>query len=90
MTAPALETIIAAAVQYGATISLPPPARHGTILTTMSTQMHLDAMVPPFCQGFITSAGRFVNRIEAFEVAWRAGQLDETKKGPELFSEDLW
>lgn len=43
-------------------------------------------------QGFLTNKGRFVNRKEAFEIAWKAGQLDSDINSPEgtLFSEDLY
>ena len=42
-------------------------------------------------QGFYTSKGRFVNRIEGMEIAYVAGQVDdETYKHKKLFSEDLY
>lgn len=42
-------------------------------------------------QGFITSNARFVNREEAAEIAFNAGQVDEdVKKRGKLFSEDLY
>lgn len=90
MKPPALptETIVAAAVYHGCVMSLPSPARHHTILQS------LDAMgIDPsqiYNQGFLTSTGRYVNRVEAYGVAWKAGQLARDKKGPQLFSEDLW
>jgi hypothetical protein len=83
--------IVAAAIFHGATISLPPPARHHTVLQTMSIVMGVDAIqVRPENEGFLTSDGRFVNRVEAYYIAWRAGQLKEGKQVPELYSEDLW
>lgn len=83
--------IVAAAIFHGATISLPPPARHFTVLQTMSLVMGVDAVqVLPQNEGFLTSDGRFVNRVEGYYVAWRAGQLKDSKPVPELFSEDLW
>lgn len=85
------EKITAAAVLHGAAISLPPPARHHTILQTMDLQMHIDTTtVLPTAQGFVTSEGRFVNRVEAYYIAWSAGQLKEPKQTPTLYSEDLW
>ncbi len=39
-------------------------------------------------QGFVTSAGRFVSRKEAAEIAFAAGQIEEEKDI--LFSEDVW
>ena len=89
MTAP--ERIIAAAVQLGATISLPPPARHHTIIQTMDAEMGIDGtLAAPQTQGFITSTGRFVNRVEAYYIAHKAGQIISETKGPQLYSEDLW
>ncbi|WP_327210328.1 hypothetical protein [Rhizobium leguminosarum] len=83
--------IVAAAIFHGATISLPPPARHHTVLQTMSIVMGVDAIqVRPENEGLLTSDGRFVNRVEAYYIAWRAGQLKDAKQIPELYSEDLW
>jgi hypothetical protein len=85
------ERIIAAAIFFGGIVSLPPPARHHTIIQTMDRGMHLDgAAVLPQMQGFITSTGRYVNRVEAYYLAYSAGQLISETKGPELYSEDLW
>lgn len=42
-------------------------------------------------QGFITNKDRFVDRIEASEIAFLAGQIRERTKHPQgLFSEDLY
>jgi len=85
------ERIAAAAVYFGAIVSLPPPARHHTIIQTMDQTMGLNgsAMIPQ-CQGFVTSTGRYVNRVEAYGIAWRAKQIISDSKGPSLYSEDLW
>jgi len=39
-------------------------------------------------QGFLTSRGRFVDRVEGMAIARAAGQTDSEKSG--LFSEDLY
>lgn len=84
------EIIVAAAVYHGCVISLPRPARHHTILHTLDA-MGIDAIkIHGDNQGFITSEGRYVNRVEAFGIAYRAKQLITNSKGPQLFSEDLW
>lgn len=93
------ERIVAAAVQYrGITLSLQPPARHHTILQTMDILVGIsqDELHSSY-QGFLTSEGRYVNRVEAFYIAFKAGQLTDPDKaaqkaikGPELYSEDLW
>jgi len=70
------ERIIAAAINFGAIITLPPPARHHTILQSMDLEMGLEgANMIPQSQGFITDSGRYVNRIEAFYIAQAAGQI---------------
>lgn len=89
------ETIIAAAIHAGGIISLPPPARHHTILQTMSLVMGLDAtqLGVPENQGFLTSTGRYVGRVEGFHIAQKAGQIihkSGNKDEPTLYSEDMW
>lgn len=87
-----VEHIVAAAVQIeGITISLPQPARHSTVLACVSYT--LDLKPGREVQGFLTSTGRFVNRIQARHIADIAGQKPGRSGGrdnPELFSEDLW
>ena len=42
-------------------------------------------------QGFITNKGRFVDRKEAYKIAYAAGQIDSSNGADnELFSEDLY
>jgi hypothetical protein len=44
-------------------------------------------------QGFLTDTGRFVNRVEAFYIALKAGQIingTNSATTPKLYSEDLW
>ncbi|MCZ3377484.1 hypothetical protein [Rhizobium sp. AG207R] len=89
------ERIIAAAIQFAGTISLPPPARHHTIIQTMDLEMGINGTkATPETQGFLTDTGRFVNRVEAYYIALKAGQIltetNRTEKSPRLFSEDLW
>lgn len=87
-----VEEIVAAAIQIeGVTISLPRPARHGTVLT--AADWYLKTQPGQEVQGFLTSTGRFVNRIQARHIADIAGQKPGRSGGrdnPELFSEDLW
>lgn len=90
-----VEHIVAAAVQYrGITLSLEAPARHHTILQTMDILVGIsqDELHSSY-QGFLTNKGRYVNRVEAFYIAWKAGQITKEEKpgrNPELYSEDLW
>lgn len=89
------ERIIAAAIQVeGMTLSLPLPARHGEVISAAHA-MHLpEFMIMPACQGFLTSTGRFVNRVQAKQIAHMAGQPQLRPEGErhdrDLFSEDLW
>jgi hypothetical protein len=41
-------------------------------------------------QGFVTSDNRFIDRIEAVDVALKSGQIKERGNRMKLFSEDLW
>lgn len=85
------ETIVAAAIRSGdRTWSLPKPARHCDVIrVARSTTGATYADVCCHNQGFLTSTGRFVGRLEAEDVARRAGQVDKLIGGV-LTSEDLW
>lgn len=97
-----MERIVAAAVQCeGFVYTLPPPARHHTILQRWPDVLSPDARrrsapgVEPIVvvrdvQGFVTGAGRFVDRIEAAAIAIAAGQIKALQWPPRLYSEDLW
>ncbi|CAA2139501.1 hypothetical protein [Hyphomicrobium sp. ghe19] len=88
------ERIIAAAVKIGdVALSMPPPARHWTIINTLcGTLDKPDATryAQPDDQGFLTDQGRFVSRVEALGIAWAAGQLKKAPTMRELYTEDLW
>jgi hypothetical protein len=90
MSADAPERIVAAAMLHeGEPWHVPIPGRHVDVV------IKLDAAFPgqgPFAgdQGFMTSAGRFVEREEAGRIALAAGQTKALRWPPELFSEDLW
>jgi hypothetical protein len=85
------ERIISAAIQHqGVTISLPKPARHAQVLHC-AEQFLPDYALGAVCQGFLTSEGRFVNRVQARQIAYIAGQEPKTTGCErDLFSEDLW
>ena len=82
----------AAILHAGRVYSLDRPGRHSDIIRMMA-RAGLDAAAM-HDQGFLTDTGRFVDRIQARQIAERAGQLLPRCKdgytGPELFSEDLW
>ena len=41
-------------------------------------------------QGFTTNYNRFVDRVAAANIAFKAGQIKEDPKGDILLSEELW
>lgn len=90
------ETIAAAAIQCeGEVYSLPRPNRHHHILWRWAEVLAPQPQGAQLArargvQGFVTSAGRFVERIEAGALAMEAGQLTKLKWPPQLYTEDLW
>jgi hypothetical protein len=89
-----MERIVAAAIQYqGITISLPKPARHGQVMHVAECFLTDDQM-GRICEGFLTSEGRFVTRVEAKHIAHRARQpilrAPEDVHHRDAFSEDFW
>lgn len=83
------ETIIAAAILYkGLIVTLPPPARHHTILHPLGDIV--GEVIGPDEQGFLTSRGRFVGRIEARDIAVQIMGVKPKNRSSYLFSEDLW
>jgi len=95
-----MEMIEAAAVKYGDLIlSVERPGRHHNVFWALDKVIGgQDKMVNaryPFIgtetQGFLTSTGRFVDRLEGCVIARAADQIKH-KTGPEdtLFSECMW
>lgn len=85
------EKIVAAACRLdGLIYSLPAPARHGHILELFSQHYPAGALCCE--QGFLTSAGRFLDRTVARHMAIDAKQVKDMSvlHSRELFSEDLW
>lgn len=94
------ERITTAAVRLNRLIfHMPRPYRHSDIVAAAFTQGARGASIAGQ-QGFLTNAGRFVDRVEARQIAERADQIlanERDAKGvpfkrihPELFTEDLW
>lgn len=76
----------AACVIDGQIMSLPPPARHHTILHKYPlTDGHDHGE-----QGFIDDQEGFVNRRRAAQIALEQGQIEKLISPPKLYSEDLW
>lgn len=80
------ERIVAAALLIdGVTHSIPAPARHHTVMYALDEGYWRDHMGTEL-SGFVTSEGRFVDRL----LARAAGQVTALISPPDLYSEDLW
>lgn len=80
--------IVAAAVRVNGAVvlSVPAPGRHHNIINA-----EFFPSEEAYVEGFLTSAGTFVDRENALELAIKAGQFNAPTEGKrELFSEDLW
>ncbi|QIW87618.1 hypothetical protein Ab1vBOLIVR4_gp101 [Agrobacterium phage OLIVR4] len=87
--APTGVSIVAAAIKFGElVISVPRPCRHHDAINRLSIAFN----TPIECEeGFLTSAGTFVDRETALELAIKSRQFTAPAGGKrELFSEDLW
>lgn len=87
------EHITAAAIQIeGVTLSLPRPARHAEVLNSANAMGVPESLIHTAVQGFLTSAGRFVNRVQAKQIAHIAGQpiIRDDPHPRDAFSEDFW
>jgi hypothetical protein len=84
------ERIVAAAILYSGVVHvIAAPARHHTIIHAMVESGHAKPIGGT--QGFITSAGRFVDREEGARIAASAGQINSAEYPRDmLFSEDVW
>lgn len=89
------ERIASAALRVAGEVwTLPPPVRHCHLVHAWSQSHWRDGgptPIPEHEQGFVTSTGRFVDRVEARRIAKEAGQLlPRASVGEDLFSEDVW
>lgn len=86
------ETIERAAIFYNDTIySVPRPGRHHTVIKMMYDDGFPTEAMALKNQGFVTSAGRFVDRYEGARVARAAGQIIREPTPPDMLtSEDVW
>ena len=99
ITKPILETIECAAILdvNGKAHYISKPARHHHILWWMKGRLHEvagltsnDMQYEEHSQGFMTNTGRYVDRVEAAQIALKAGQYTNLNGSDLLFSEDLW
>lgn len=64
--------------------------RHGHCIRTIVQATGVKSVGDGYTQGFVTMAGRFVDRKEAAVIAVHAGQVAGRALPFELFSEDLY
>jgi hypothetical protein len=81
------ELIVAAAIRWGdVVVMVERPGRHGNCIWPMHA-----AGLPHNDHGFLTSHGRFVDRLEAGKLVAETGQGSvRTNCNGHLFSEDMW
>ena len=81
-----------AAIQYrnGTTYAVDRPGRHHDVIRLMDRCGVSARATDGAEQGFELDDGRFVGREEAARIAIASGQIERTRWGRELFSEDLW
>lgn len=87
------EEIACAAIRYDdiGVLALPAPARHHHIMWTRLFIDGVSSHPPKANQGFLTTKGRFVDRVEGLALALQSGQIEEKQGNPnELYSEDMW
>jgi len=88
-----METILAAAILRDGLSTpdmMPPPARHHDIIHALHLEGIGAAELGPDTQGFVTSTGRFVDRVAAYAIAKAAQQLISDTSCGFLTSEDVW
>lgn len=82
------ERIICAAIRVNGKVIM--GHRHHCAIRTASEMPAFKGMDVDKDQGFVTSAGRYVNREEAARIAIESGQIERLYWPPNLYSEDLW
>ncbi|MEO5366974.1 MAG: hypothetical protein H7831_11640 [Magnetococcus sp. WYHC-3] len=83
------ETIEKAAILLDGVIhTIEKPARHFSIIQKLVGKGYEKPIQGN--QGFVTSEGRFVDRVEGAKIAVKSGQIKKLKWPPKLYSEDLW
>jgi len=84
-------SIKAAAIKWeGRVYSIPAPGRHDNAIALMVKENPDKSRFLGSEQGFVTSEGKFLDRIEAAAIAIKCGQIEKLNWPPDLYSEDLW
>jgi len=85
-------TISRAAIKQDRVIySVPRPGRHHDVICLINKSMGSSQLYwVSRKQGFLTSDGKFVDRIKGARIAIKSGQIKGLKWPPKLYTEDLW
>ena len=86
------EKIVSVAIKYKGEIYVQPrPCRHHHVIRAIAEKNGVGVNGSDV-QGFLSTTGRFVNRVEGLKIALAASQvLDPANiRAGRLFSEDLW
>lgn len=86
-----MERIILSAIRTGGdhvAVAMHPVSRHNYIIHHL-VKCGFETPIKGE-QGFLTSNGRFVDRVMAADIAKRAGQIVELEYPPNLYSEDVF
>lgn len=82
-------TGVAIRMSDGGIFSFPAPYRHHHLLWSMSKILRMESPVIGD-EGFVTSEGKFIDRVAGAELALKNGQAMRIISPPMLTSEDLW
>lgn len=90
-----MEPITHVAIRFrGVIYSLPAPNRHHHVIWMIARQLgisHVDE-IGGDSQGFLDASGKYLNRVQALEVALHNKQVKDPNGiiAGQLFSEDVW
>lgn len=85
------ERIVAIALDLsGLILSRPAPARHSDLMALVDKLGLPTEIIFRSRPGFMTSSGRFVNRVEASKIARSCGQIEKTSAITALASQHVW
>lgn len=82
-----MERVKAAAIKRGDTLRI--GKQHSEIIPLM-IEAGCEKPIRQHEQGFINQHWKFIDRITAGEIAWKAGQIKLNPNGGPLFSEEIW
>lgn len=88
-----VEKLVASAIKFtirgSACVNVMTGLRHPNIFSTMAN-LGIEYDKPSHVEGFWTNQDRFVDRVEAVDIAIAARQIPASFEKPYLTSEDIW